>query len=170
MHALRSYLKLICEYELHSLPNKNVSGAKDHGKNYMKVRAPLVRHLLHNRVLNFYSKPEKCIPYTEVTFNAMVLRSFFISQVFQVVDVNFMVVQCVATLAIFEFSARITNKTCLNIVTSRRIVPHEEGVIFMSRDSTYCIRCTFEILGGWLGRGTSHLPPSLPPPWFSRQN
>ena len=24
--------------------------------------------------------------------------------------------------------------------------------------------CTFQILGGWQGRGTSHLPPSLPPP------
>ena len=37
MHALRSYLKLNCEYELHSLPNKKVSGAKDHGKNYIKA-------------------------------------------------------------------------------------------------------------------------------------
>ena len=45
VHALRSYLKLICEYELHSLPNKKVSGAKDHGKNY---RPLLVRHLKHN--------------------------------------------------------------------------------------------------------------------------
>ena len=43
--ALRSYLKLICESELHSLSNKKVSGAKDHGKNYIKVRSPLVRHL-----------------------------------------------------------------------------------------------------------------------------
>ena len=33
VHALRSYLKIICEYELHSLPNKKVSSAKDHGKN-----------------------------------------------------------------------------------------------------------------------------------------
>ena len=32
VHALRSYLKLICEYELYSLLNKKVSGAKDHGK------------------------------------------------------------------------------------------------------------------------------------------
>ena len=32
VHALRSYLKLICEYKLHSLPNKKVSGAKDHGQ------------------------------------------------------------------------------------------------------------------------------------------
>ena len=31
VYALRSYLKLICEYELHSLPNKKVSGAMDHG-------------------------------------------------------------------------------------------------------------------------------------------
>ena len=32
VHALRSYLKLICEYELHSLPNKKFNGAEDHGK------------------------------------------------------------------------------------------------------------------------------------------
>ena len=31
VRALRSYLKLICEYELQSLPKK-VSGAKDHGE------------------------------------------------------------------------------------------------------------------------------------------
>ena len=51
VHALRSYLKLICEYELHSLPNKKVSGTEDHGKNYIKVRPPLIRHLLRNRLL-----------------------------------------------------------------------------------------------------------------------
>ena len=50
VHALRSYLKLICEYELHTLPNTKVSGAKDHGKTYIKVRPPLVRHLLRNRL------------------------------------------------------------------------------------------------------------------------
>ena len=50
VHALRSCLKLLCEYELHSLPNKKVSGAKDHGKNYIKVRPPLVHHLLRNRL------------------------------------------------------------------------------------------------------------------------
>ena len=44
VRALRSYLKLICEDE-------KVSGAKDHGKNYIKVRPPLVRHLLRNRLL-----------------------------------------------------------------------------------------------------------------------
>ena len=43
--ALRSYLKLTCEYELHILPNTKVSDAKDHGKSYMKVRPPLVCHL-----------------------------------------------------------------------------------------------------------------------------
>ena len=37
VHAFRSYLNLICEYELHSLPNKKVSGAKDHGKNYFET-------------------------------------------------------------------------------------------------------------------------------------
>ena len=36
-HALRSYLKLICEYEIHSLPNKKDRGAKNHGKSYIKV-------------------------------------------------------------------------------------------------------------------------------------
>ena len=45
IQALRSYLKLICEYEFHTLLNI----AKDHGKNYMKVRPPLVSHLLRNR-------------------------------------------------------------------------------------------------------------------------
>ena len=53
MHALTSYLKLICEYELHSLPNTKVSGAKDHGKNCINVRPPLVRHLLRNRLSYF---------------------------------------------------------------------------------------------------------------------
>ena len=55
VHALRSYLKLICEYELHGLPNKKVNGAKHHGKNYIKVRPRLVRHLLRNRLLVFSS-------------------------------------------------------------------------------------------------------------------
>ena len=50
VRALRSYLKLICEYELHSLPNKKVSSAKGHGRSYIKVRPPLVRHLLRNRL------------------------------------------------------------------------------------------------------------------------
>ena len=35
----------ICEYELYILPNKKVSTTKNHGKNYMKGRPPLVRHL-----------------------------------------------------------------------------------------------------------------------------
>ena len=49
--ALRSYLSLICEYELYILPIKKVSTAKDHDKNYMKDRPPLVRHLLRDRLL-----------------------------------------------------------------------------------------------------------------------
>ena len=56
VHALRSYLKLICKYEFHSLPNKKVSGAKDHDGNYIKVRPPLVRHLLRNRLFLQHSK------------------------------------------------------------------------------------------------------------------
>ena len=51
VHALRSYLKVTGEHELHSLPNKKVSSAKDHGKNYIKVRLPLVHHLLCNHLL-----------------------------------------------------------------------------------------------------------------------
>ena len=52
VHALRSYLKIICEYELHNLQNKKVSGAKDHGKNHVKARQLLVRHLLRNGLLS----------------------------------------------------------------------------------------------------------------------
>ena len=37
---------IIYGYKLHSLLNKKVIGEKDHGKNYIKVRPPLVRHLL----------------------------------------------------------------------------------------------------------------------------
>ena len=48
VHALRSYLSLICEHELYILPNKKVSTTKDHGKICMKDRPPLVRHLLGN--------------------------------------------------------------------------------------------------------------------------
>ena len=59
VHALGSYLKLICEYEVHSLPNKKASGAKDHGKNYIEVRPPLVRHLLCDRLLIVIPKLEK---------------------------------------------------------------------------------------------------------------
>ena len=51
VQALRSYLRLICEYELYILPNKKASAAKYHGENYMKDRPPLVRHLLRNRLL-----------------------------------------------------------------------------------------------------------------------
>ena len=51
LHAVRSYLKLICKYKLHSLPIKKVSGAKDNGKNYIKVRTRPVCHLWRNRLL-----------------------------------------------------------------------------------------------------------------------
>ena len=42
LHTLISYLRLICEYELYILPNKKVGAAKDHDKNYMWDRPPLV--------------------------------------------------------------------------------------------------------------------------------
>ena len=57
--APRSYLKLTCEYELHILPNTEVRTIKDHGKSYMKVRPPMVRHLLHNRLLDFFLKSQR---------------------------------------------------------------------------------------------------------------
>ena len=38
--ALGSYLSLICEYELYTLPNKKVSTDKNHGKNYMGQTTP----------------------------------------------------------------------------------------------------------------------------------
>ena len=45
VYALRSYFKLICEYELHSLPNKKVSGAKDHGKKlHQGQTSPISNH------------------------------------------------------------------------------------------------------------------------------
>ena len=46
IQALGSYLKLVCQYKLHILPNTKVGVAKDHGKNYMKVRLPIVLLLL----------------------------------------------------------------------------------------------------------------------------
>ena len=48
--TLRSYFKLICEYERHTLPDTKVIVAKDHGKNYIKVRLFIVRRLLRNRL------------------------------------------------------------------------------------------------------------------------
>ena len=51
VHTLRCYLKLNCEYELHSLANKKVSAAKDHSKNYIKVRPLLVHYILPHRIL-----------------------------------------------------------------------------------------------------------------------
>ena len=70
-HALRSYLILICEYKLHSLPNKKVSGAKDHSKNYIKVRPPLVRHLLRNRLFRFQINFETSLQVIEADFWAL---------------------------------------------------------------------------------------------------
>ena len=42
---------MICEYDLHTLPDTKVSTSKDYGENYMKVRSRLVHHLLCNRLL-----------------------------------------------------------------------------------------------------------------------
>ena len=58
MDALRSHLKLICHYEFYSLPNKEVSRAKDHGKNYQGQISPIPYH-------------------TPVLFGLHALRSYF---------------------------------------------------------------------------------------------
>ena len=50
-YALRSYLKLICGYGLHMLTNTKFSPAKDHSKNYIQVRPPVVHYLLCNGLL-----------------------------------------------------------------------------------------------------------------------
>ena len=34
-------IKVTCEFQLHILPNRKVSAAKDHGQNYIKFRPPL---------------------------------------------------------------------------------------------------------------------------------
>ena len=44
-------LNVTCESEFHILSNTKVSATRDHGQKYMKVRAPLVHHLLRNRLL-----------------------------------------------------------------------------------------------------------------------
>ena len=49
--ALRSYLKLTCEYELHILPNTKVSAAKGHGKNYMEV---IVSVIVYSSLLHYF--------------------------------------------------------------------------------------------------------------------
>ena len=54
--ALISHLKMACKYELHILTNTKFGVTKGHGENYIKVRPPLVRHLLRNSLL----KSESC--------------------------------------------------------------------------------------------------------------
>ena len=56
IQTFRRYLKVSFEEELHILPNAKGSVAKDHGKNIMKVRPPMVRHLLRNRLWYFVER------------------------------------------------------------------------------------------------------------------
>ena len=49
--AVRNYLMLTFLSELQTLQNAEVSAAKNHGKNYIKVRPLLVHHLLRNCLL-----------------------------------------------------------------------------------------------------------------------
>ena len=48
VHALRSFPKVNCKYEFYFIPNRKVTAAEDHGKNYVKDMPPLVCHLLRN--------------------------------------------------------------------------------------------------------------------------
>ena len=91
VHALKSYLKLLCEYELHHVPNKNVSGAKDHVKNYIKVRPPLVSHPFHNRnrLLNFWSVFTICSLYAHYMFTIFSLYIHYMSTLYSL-DVHYM--------------------------------------------------------------------------------
>ena len=60
VHALRSYLKLIYEYEPHSLLNKKISGAKDHGKTTSRSNPglPSLRNrLILNKCVAFFGTP-----------------------------------------------------------------------------------------------------------------
>ena len=50
IQALRSYLKLTCENNLHILSSTKVCVAEDHGEKCRKIRPPSVRHLLCNRL------------------------------------------------------------------------------------------------------------------------
>ena len=56
IQALRSCLRLPRKYDLHILSNTKVNVAKDHGENFMKVRPPLARHLLRNRLYLILTK------------------------------------------------------------------------------------------------------------------
>ena len=51
LETLKDHLDLRCEYEPNTLPNTNVGAAEGHGKNYIKVKPPLVCHLVRNYLL-----------------------------------------------------------------------------------------------------------------------
>ena len=51
IQTLKSYLKLTFEHEFHNIPNSEDSAAKDDSHNYIKVKSPIVCHLLRNRLL-----------------------------------------------------------------------------------------------------------------------
>ena len=53
-----SNLKATGEFEFHISPNKKVSIAKDHGKNYIPIRPPLVNHfniIVYRTLGTFYA-------------------------------------------------------------------------------------------------------------------
>ena len=52
VQTLRSYLRPTYEYEFHTYQIKKLVFRKHHGENYMKVRRPVVHHLLRNPLLS----------------------------------------------------------------------------------------------------------------------
>ena len=72
------YLKLSCQYELHISPNTRVSPAKDYGENYIKVRPPLVRHLLRNRpICHTETSSRKLLTHSFLSLKTLIKLQFF---------------------------------------------------------------------------------------------
>ena len=61
-------MRLTCEHELDILLNTEVSLAKDHGGNYMKLRPLLARHLLRNRLFAARKSGEKRVQILKFPF------------------------------------------------------------------------------------------------------
>ena len=68
-HSVR-HLKLPCEYLICKLSYTKVRAAKDHGKNYVKVRMYLVCHLLHDRL------PKKIMCFDSLCFFPIIQATF----------------------------------------------------------------------------------------------
>ena len=75
-------LSLYPQFETNLMSNRNVielllqlKSAKEHGKNYIKVKAHLARHLLRNRLLYRNSKEQHREGCAETKFGAKYLKT-----------------------------------------------------------------------------------------------